>query len=257
MILESIVLVGGFMATAILGAPLAALLARPEDWSKEKDLAREDRVTTTGVAGFEPLDLGPDLMRWPSEVERPITKMPAPEWPSKSWDDPHFGAHWRQSHYEEGAHDAAYDAKLAERRLKAREKAAANQQQSKRREEKKETENAEEARQLLERQEEAARTRSARLEPQKAASSEVEQQFFRENATKQAKAQVQKAKKHVTQAAHKAVSEAVGAEIPSPAELEAMVGQLGLAGTVQEIMKRTNWDFRKAAHYLAKARQQR
>ena len=42
---------------------------------------------------------------------------------------------------------------------------------------------------------------------------------------------------------------------PNRQEIEALVGRLGLAGAVQEIMNRTGWDFRQAAHYLAKSRQ--
>ena len=41
---------------------------------------------------------------------------------------------------------------------------------------------------------------------------------------------------------------------PSLDELQALVSELGLAGTVQEIMGQTGWDFKKAAHYLAQAR---
>ena len=44
---------------------------------------------------------------------------------------------------------------------------------------------------------------------------------------------------------------------PSQQEIEALVGRLGLAGAVQEIMNRTGWDFRQAAHYLAKSRQKK
>ena len=42
---------------------------------------------------------------------------------------------------------------------------------------------------------------------------------------------------------------------PHRDELEQLIATIGLAGTVQDIMKRTGWDFRQAAHYLAKIRQ--
>ncbi|MEO0603764.1 MAG: hypothetical protein AAF211_20165, partial [Myxococcota bacterium] len=42
---------------------------------------------------------------------------------------------------------------------------------------------------------------------------------------------------------------------PPLEELEQLIATIGLAGTVQSIMQRTGWDFRKAAHYLAKVRQ--
>jgi hypothetical protein len=43
-------------------------------------------------------------------------------------------------------------------------------------------------------------------------------------------------------------------QAPSKEELLRLVDTVGLAGTVQEIMGRTGWDFRKAAQYLAKVR---
>ncbi|MEN0064502.1 MAG: hypothetical protein AAGA48_20305 [Myxococcota bacterium] len=42
---------------------------------------------------------------------------------------------------------------------------------------------------------------------------------------------------------------------PPRVELEQLIATIGLAGTVQSIMQRTGWDFRKAAHYLARIRQ--
>ncbi len=44
---------------------------------------------------------------------------------------------------------------------------------------------------------------------------------------------------------------------PPLEELEQLISSIGLAGTVQTIMQRTGWDFRKAAHYLARMRQER
>jgi len=253
-IFESIALVSGFFVTAMVGTPLAAILARSQDWLDDggKHDHREPLDVYKGI-GFEPLDLGPDLMRWPSEVERPSTSLPVPEWPSKSWDDPHFGAHWHDAQYQ-NVDDGAYEARQAERREATRRRAAAEAELAQR----------QSGLQQAQRQEAEHRKREQAMAKQRKAQSreqrrqqESEQQFFKEKASKKAKEHVQRAKKQAKQAAHKAASNAVGAEIPSPDELEAMVGQLGLAGTVQEIMKRTNWDFRKAAHYLAKARQQR
>ncbi|MBN2800535.1 MAG: hypothetical protein JXX28_15445 [Deltaproteobacteria bacterium] len=41
--------------------------------------------------------------------------------------------------------------------------------------------------------------------------------------------------------------------VPSQQEVAAMVGEHGLAGTVQIIRDRTGWDFQRAAKYLAKS----
>jgi hypothetical protein len=44
-------------------------------------------------------------------------------------------------------------------------------------------------------------------------------------------------------------------QAPSRDEIEHLIEQLGLAGTVQRIIDRTGWDFRKAAQHLARMRQ--
>ncbi len=260
MIIESAVLVGSFLVTAFVGVPLAGVLARPRDWlgDGKTDGPMKPDYVHTGV-GFEPLDLGPVLMSWPSEVERPSTGLPEPEWPSKGWDDPHFGAHWDNVEY--APHDdAKYEAMQAQRRQALKER-------------REHSEKEHQAQRARSRAETVERGQRSEQESQRGGSS-PEQEFFRENVTQKARGAAQNAKRQAAEAAraakqkaaarakqqaaksaHKAISGAASGDIPSPAELEAMVGQLGLAGTVQEIMKRTNWDFRKAAHYLAKARQ--
>jgi len=50
------------------------------------------------------------------------------------------------------------------------------------------------------------------------------------------------------------VSGASVTDVPKPAEIERLVEAHGLAGAVQVVMKRTGWDFRTAAQYLAKVR---
>lgn len=42
---------------------------------------------------------------------------------------------------------------------------------------------------------------------------------------------------------------------PDREEIEHLIEQLGLAGTVQKIIDRTGWDFRQAAQHLARTRQ--
>jgi hypothetical protein len=42
-------------------------------------------------------------------------------------------------------------------------------------------------------------------------------------------------------------------DVPSAAEVAALVQSQGLAGAVQTIRKRTGWDFQRAAQYLARA----
>ena len=43
------------------------------------------------------------------------------------------------------------------------------------------------------------------------------------------------------------------AKVPSQEEVVEMVQSLGFAAAVDEIRRRTGWDFKKAAHYLAQA----
>jgi hypothetical protein len=207
--LESIALIGGFLATSWLGLPLVAFLARPEQWLTNSEENSPERILpSVNRAAFEPLNLGPDLMKWPSEVARPSTASPLPEWPSLSWNDTHFGSfHKHQS-----------PAKVESRAVIA------------------------EARREVLRQH-----RETQQAPAKSEADDIKLDGAHHAPTPQ----------QAAPSPLNAAAEALLAEVPSPAELEAMVGSIGLAGTVQEIMKRTNWDFRRAAHYLAKARQRR
>lgn len=45
--------------------------------------------------------------------------------------------------------------------------------------------------------------------------------------------------------------------LPDPAEIKAMVNQMGLAGAVQHIRKQTGWDFKRAAQHLAQVMNER
>jgi hypothetical protein len=44
-------------------------------------------------------------------------------------------------------------------------------------------------------------------------------------------------------------------QAPDREEIERLIDEVGLAGTVQRIIERTGWDFRKAAQHLARSRQ--
>jgi hypothetical protein len=206
---ESLALVGGLVVTGFLGLPIAAFLARPQEWLPGREEVAPNRVPSPVMrSAFEPLDLGPDLMRWPSEVGRESTAPPLPAWPSASWDDPQFGAFHR------------------------REEAASGEEIAK-------------ARAVPQPSERQGLKRSVTERPK------VEEAFFEPEPPVQAPEQIERPLEKKPQGG------ASTGDLPSPAELEAMVGSIGLAGTVQEIMKRTNWDFRRAAHHLAKARQGR
>ncbi len=77
---------------AVLALPVVGMLTDPANWKPSAPPSPEPQRAAFPVGkGFKPLDLGPDLTRWPSET--PWTHSPAPEppWPSHTWNDPHFG----------------------------------------------------------------------------------------------------------------------------------------------------------------------
>jgi len=170
------------------------------------------------VAGFAPLDLGEDPMSWPSETDWPDTSLPEPSWPSAHWDDPHFGRH------------GAARPKLPARARTSGAKARADEKEPA----------------AL-----AKRLAQARMAELKNNAEELIDRTFQ---------QVGSPTDRVAQEAKRAAAELkqqVAADVPGAEELEALVRQHGLAGAVQAVMKRTGWDFKTAAQYLAKVRQGR
>jgi hypothetical protein len=53
---------------------------------------------------------------------------------------------------------------------------------------------------------------------------------------------------------HQASDQAPALAPPDRDQVERLVAEVGLAGTVQAIIDRTGWDFRQAAQYLARIR---
>lgn len=208
MVVEAALMLGGLVATVAIGGPMAARMARPHLF---KSAARRDatgRERATHQPAFTPMDLGPDPMKWPSA--RPWGEdraTPSQEWPSKSWDDEHYGAHWRDGSYSD-PDDAGFHV-MADRRSPRRP---------------------------------GRRSRVAT----KAVPAQAETPVA-------APAPVESVAPNTTVAP--ASTTLPARQPPGQAEIEALISQLGLAGTVQVIMQRTGWDFRKAAHFLAKTRQ--
>lgn len=178
-------------AVIAFGTPIAARLARPPRWRKTLAPATRVREVQAG-AGFQPLDLGPDPIRWPSETPWKFSGRDELPWPSQTWDDPHFGKHARDSR---AATAARVDAEAAT---------------------------------------------PAPSEPRRAP-----------RPSRPVEASLRDFMASIPD------DEAVDVDIPSPEELDALAASLGLAGTVQEIMKRTGWDFKTAAQHLAKSRRGR
>ncbi len=218
--LELMALMGGFLAATAIGLPLAGRFARPQGWrAPYPDTPVEPREHWHGV-GFEPVDFGPDIMKWPSENPWEVKQRPEPLWPSQTWNDTHFGQHWNRN-----GQSTPPVVSMA--------------------------------------QETASRQTAAKAKQAKKSADQRQERM--KDAVRQAAAQAQERAQQVAVQAGQAAYEAAEQqfedttgvtldEIPKPAELERLVGELGLAGTVQVIMQRTNWDFRTAAQYLAKAR---
>jgi hypothetical protein len=212
----------GLLLTAALGIPLAARLAQAQVWRRS---APRDGVSSrpafAGRALFEPVDFGPDLMKWPSEIPRLDTRVPEPAWPSAHWDDPHFGkaarAHAKTAPVDDGRSGRPNHKPHAERPA-----------------------------------------RPARPAPENPEAQPPKQSAQKPAAPKSAPRKAKRAPPDAPPApidVAPPAPPAAGADgLPGPDQLEAMIGELGLAGTVQALMRQHGWDFKQAAGWLARSR---
>lgn len=245
---------------AVVGTPIAVRVARPKLWSRGHLPHDHTGPAAAPPPSFQPLDLGPDPMRWPSE--NPWKKKGQKElpWPSQTWDDPHFGAHWR-NHTDGDAADDAYERKQAARRAAVAEARRLEDQRSQQRADSRPAPapSGTRAQQQARKEMRALRERATQMTQQVQAQIGDPREQLREQAARAAQqarqAAEQEVKRQVQQRAP-AASQAM-ANVPSAAELEQLVAQVGLAGTVQKIMERTGWDFKTAAQHLARARRGR
>ncbi|MCA9494695.1 MAG: hypothetical protein KC621_32425 [Myxococcales bacterium] len=280
MLLEGVLFAAGLTLTVVLGAPVASRLARPNSWSWLKPPSAQvpDRPKIETPRAFSPLDLGPDPMRWPSQRPWAASPIPEPQWPSQSWDDEHFGAHWRRAGgappptpvadvASSGSQPALWAAeeqffKLdplqprlqeAERTRPEPERPVrqATPQPAARPVAKPQT--AQKPAQKAVTQQQRATAQQRLAAQQRAAQQRPPTQ--RPAAQPQARKPAPAAKPATKPAQRAAPRAAGGSGVPDKAELEAMVAQIGLAATVQKIMERTGWDFRQAAQHLARIRQ--
>lgn len=182
----------GALFTVVLGVPLATRLARAHVWRRTALPTGEgSRDQYERLFPFEPLDLGPDTMRWPSEVTRESHAMPLARWPSESWDDTHFG---------KGAPAAVAALPV---KTKPKPKPA-----------------------------------------KKAKARKIQKPKFIPESQPAAKAK----------APRPAPTSSGGGGLPDRAAVETMIADLGLAGTVQALMRSQGWDFKQAASWLARIR---
>jgi hypothetical protein len=245
LILEGLAFVAAAIATAVIGTPIASSLARPARFRRTETAAPSTRRARTEVIrAFEPLDLGPDPVIWPSE--RPwnlASTLQIPAWPSQGWNDEHFGQHWRTNAGKERA-DLGFHA-MATRRLNevgqvisSQPKPEARKPEARKPEARKAAEaKASPAAAPPKEKGQRRRQRQAEAEPAKVApGSKAEASFFQEPPLQIPPVGLPQG-------------------VPDAAEIEHLISTVGLAGTVQAIMSRTGWDFREAAQYLARIRQ--
>jgi len=210
---------GGFVATLVIGGPLTRALAEPDELRartrKPRSETRDRRVVTVG---FTPLDLGADPMQWPSERPWP-PGMPTAPWPSQTWDDEHFGSFWRGANPPpaEDAPQSSAPRPSAAVAPPTTPPVRPRQDPTPRSPER------------------AARRRSSLRRPTERPTNGQAPSPSPRTPDSQARLPATKP--------------------PPREELEQLIATVGLAGTVQQIMQRTGWDFRKAAHYLARVRQ--
>ncbi len=230
----------GFVIAVALGARVASRVIQPFVFREPRRAdIRAIRSKGQQGGGFEPLDLGEDPMQWPSAREWPSSGKLSQEWPSRSWDDEHFGTHWERS-TATAVEDAGFHA-MAQRRTEASPERVVRRESAR-----------------------AARSEAARREGEGSLRTGAAQSrddararavSARTSGVRRAEPAPRAAPPAPSAGPSSAAAATVDAEAPSRAELEDRIARVGLAGTVEHIMKRTGWDFRKAAHYLAKTRQ--
>ncbi|MBA2319538.1 MAG: hypothetical protein H0V89_00145 [Deltaproteobacteria bacterium] len=82
----------GLVAPIVLLSPFVGAITQRVVFKRHPMVTTDPRVQTAVVRAWKPLDLGPDLVRWPSEAPvRTVPHFPEPAWPSEGWNDPHFG----------------------------------------------------------------------------------------------------------------------------------------------------------------------
>ncbi|MFT4626628.1 MAG: hypothetical protein ACI8PZ_005305 [Myxococcota bacterium] len=88
-----VAVITGAVVTISATLPFAIRLASRRAWRRAAP--RDHRIAvaqdTRIEPAFTPIDMGEDLVAWPSlrRGRRKETKLPP--WPSETWDDPHFG----------------------------------------------------------------------------------------------------------------------------------------------------------------------
>jgi hypothetical protein len=114
------------LSAALVGVamvlPWADRLTQRRRWASDGLAAGVKASHDHGPPAFQPLDLGEDPMKWPSEVIRPDTAQKIMPWPSETWDDPHFGRHAQRAQVATDAASAFEEARVEEKATRQRER---------------------------------------------------------------------------------------------------------------------------------------
>lgn len=226
-VLQAALAFGAFFGILFLGgAMLVAIQPKQRRWRGYAPLDKNAQGAARSFPpAFEPLHMEPFTLQWPSEVERPSTEIQELPWPSETWDDPYFGARARDDVQRIAKTAAAIDAKRAR--------------------------SAQEANRLRHQADQEAASRNAAIhkaQPQQAQSHHKAKRSKHQQPA--AQAQPQPKRPQPKQQPQQPTPSGSGSP-PSAAEIGELVKKLGLGGAVEEIRKRTGWDFRRSAQYLA------
>lgn len=88
-----VAVITGAVVTISATLPFALRYASRRAWRRaaprdhRMDVAQDVRIEPA----FTPIDMGEDLVVWPSQRRGRRTETKLPPWPSETWDDPHFG----------------------------------------------------------------------------------------------------------------------------------------------------------------------
>jgi hypothetical protein len=88
--------IGAFLAALLMGAAVLGALGSHKRWRAYANADSQSLIEQLDLPpAFEPLEMEPFTLMWPSEIDRPRTALPEPPWPSETWDDEYFGAQAR------------------------------------------------------------------------------------------------------------------------------------------------------------------
>ncbi|TNE86752.1 MAG: hypothetical protein EP330_20850 [Deltaproteobacteria bacterium] len=231
MILELATGITGFVVTLGGGLFAMSMAERASDLFSQPDMGPEpQKQQSTHVhTRWQPLDLEPYPMPWPSERPHEVRRLPEMKWPSESWDDPHFGPRKRGSQSKTDHMTSL----TGNPRLSDGESPPV--------------------------QATRARPKARPAPTPKPQPTPVEQPTIREPAVQSRMAAIAMEQARRLQAeqqrpqpkpAPKPQPVAQSA-VPEAEVLRGWVAQYGLAGAVAKLRTQTGWDFQKAARYLA------